>query len=146
MPFRNIFFIKLEHMKKSVKLYFLELNEISQIFIWHFVPNQVLTFRIQLKNCVCDTDFSKIISWCCTDKKNGVVRTAEKLCLLNQSLEHFLCKMVFDLALKLKLKASKICELFSVKPLFLNYGHFYVLCQNKAQFFLQPKYFFWKKK
>ena len=45
-------------------------------------------------------------------QKNGVVLIAEILCLLNQSLEHFLCEMVFDLALKLKIKDSKILQLF----------------------------------
>ena len=47
-------------------------------FVTFFAPKNDLIFCNFLKICIHSTEFRKIIPLCCTNKKNGVVRTSGK--------------------------------------------------------------------
>ena len=86
-------------------------------FVTFFAPKKDLSLCNYLKNCAHNTEFRKIIPWCCTDKKNGVVRTSEKIFTIKPIICAFLVQNGFHLPVKLKIKGSKTLILFSIYPL-----------------------------
>ena len=64
-------------------------------FVTFFAPKKVLSLCNYLKNCAHNTEFRKIISWCCTDKKMVLYGHQRIFLQLNQLSVHFLCKIDF---------------------------------------------------
>ena len=103
-------------------------------FVTFFAPKKDLIFCNFLKICVHNTEFRKIIPWCCTDKK--MVLYGHQRNFYNSA--HLLHQMAFHLAVKSKIKVSRTLLLFSIYPLLFKLWPFLIfVSKNRLSFFNQ---------